>query len=116
MRFLLGRRAWRRLRANRVSGHGVCRSRVGVIRVALDEGVIDERSRALKVVSFGRIGGDRLASERTQQIADLRITDIGFRYINCYCPIRRVGSLGGGIDRCFSEQEYRRNSSIGERA
>lgn len=43
MRFLLRRRAWRGLGANRVSDHRVRRSRVAIIRVAFDEGVIDER-------------------------------------------------------------------------
>ena len=43
MRFLLGCRAWRRLGANRVSGDCVRRSRVAIIRIALDECVIDER-------------------------------------------------------------------------
>ena len=82
MRFLLGCRAWRRLGANRVSGHRVCCSRVAIIRIALDEGVIDERSRTLQVVRFGSIPGDRLTTDCAQQIADLRITDIGFRYID----------------------------------
>jgi len=43
MRFLLRRRAWRGLGANRVSDHRVGRSRVAIIRVALDERMIDER-------------------------------------------------------------------------
>ena len=82
MRFLLRRRAWRGLGANRVSDHRVGRSRVGIIGIALDEGVIDERSRALKVVRFGRITSDRLTTNRAQQIANLRITDVGFGHID----------------------------------
>ena len=82
MRFLLGRRAWGRLRANRVSGHRVCRGRVGIIRIALDERVIDERGRALQVVRFGRITSDRLTTNCAQQIANLRITDAVFAHID----------------------------------
>src|SRR5437016_8793699 len=82
MWFLLGRRAWCRLRANRVSGHRVGRSRIAVVRIPLDEGVIDECSRPLQRFCLGSITSDRLTTDRAQQIANLRITDVGFWHID----------------------------------
>src|SRR5438132_12128035 len=97
MRFLLGRWAWRRLGANLVSGYRVCRSRIAVVRIPLDEGVIDECSRPLQRFCLGSITSDRLTTDRPQQIADLRITDVGFWHTDPDRAIRYITSLCGPI-------------------
>ena len=63
-----------------IADQHVCGSRMTIVPLRFDEGVIYQKSRALQILSLAGIAGERPSIHSSEQVTRLRIAHGGFRY------------------------------------